>query len=139
MNDGLQVIWEDDWAVGSHHAEYGEAYEDENGAPVEPDTCETAYVVDTDGNVLASLGCIDGADTAYRAEVESELLAEARAAGPVLPPRKAVTAWEVAPMDENGDAFYVLTIHHGLGRMTRVDLGADEIAGLIASLQAADD
>lgn len=51
-----------------------------------------------------------------------------------LPPRKGVTAWEVEPMEENGDEFFVLTFHHGLGAMTRLDLGADDVRDLTAVL-----
>lgn len=47
-----------------------------------------------------------------------------------LPPRKGVTAWSVEPMEENGDEFFVLTFHHGLGRMTRLDLWAHEVREL---------
>ncbi len=43
------------------------------------------------------------------------------------PARKGVTAWEIEPMEENGDEFYVLTFHHGLGDMTRLDLSADDV------------
>lgn len=52
------------------------------------------------------------------------------------PPRKPVTAYEVEAMEENGDEFYVLTFHHGLGEMTRVDLGADDLRDLAALLTA---
>jgi hypothetical protein len=45
-------------------------------------------------------------------------------------PRNGVTAWEIAPMEENGDEFYVLTFHHGLGKMTRLDLAADDVRDL---------
>ena len=51
-----------------------------------------------------------------------------------LPPRKGVTAFEIEPMEENGDEFFVLTFHHGLGRMTRLDLAADEVQNLIQAL-----
>jgi hypothetical protein len=77
MTPGLEVLWEPDWDLGgkTHEDWYGEAYADlPNG---QPDTCEVAYVVDDHGNVLASLGCIDNADEAYRREVERDLLSEA--------------------------------------------------------------
>lgn len=44
-----------------------------------------------------------------------------------IPARKGVTAFGVEPMEENGDDFFVLTFHHGLGRMTRLDLSSEEI------------
>lgn len=47
-----------------------------------------------------------------------------------MPPRKSVTAWEVEPMEENGDEFFVLTFHHGLGKMTRLDLDAEDLHDL---------
>ena len=78
MSDELTIEWRDDWDVGSHFEFNGEAYTDECGEPLEPDTCEVCIVRDSNGNVLASLGCIDGADNAYRLEVETELLEEAR-------------------------------------------------------------
>lgn len=77
----LSVVWEDDWSLGtSHYVEYGEAYTDAEGNPDEPDTCERAYVEDQNGDVWASLHCIDGADDAYRAEIAGQLLEEAREA-----------------------------------------------------------
>lgn len=51
-----------------------------------------------------------------------------------LPPRKGVTAFEVGPFEENGDEFFVLTFHHGLGRMTRLDLGDDDVRDLARAL-----
>jgi len=54
-----------------------------------------------------------------------------------LPPRKGVMAWEIEPMEENGDEFFVLTFHHGLGRMTRLDLGAEEVQEVARMLTAA--
>jgi len=70
--EGLEVIWHDDWSVGNHREFYGEAYDEG-----EPTTCEWAAVVDDHDNVLASLGCIDGADDAYRREIVADLLVEA--------------------------------------------------------------
>lgn len=52
-------------------------------------------------------------------------------------PRKDVTAWEIEPMEENGDEFFVLTFHHGLGTMTRLDLWAEEVHDLAETLLAA--
>jgi hypothetical protein len=74
----VQVTWEPDWSLPhSHEAEYGEAYE---GLPNgEPETCEQALAY-VDGEVYASLGCIDGADEAYRDEIERDLIDEALSA-----------------------------------------------------------
>lgn len=71
----LHVEWYDDWTIGNHFQEFGEAYADG-----EPDTCEMAVVKDEQGTVWASLGCIDNADALYRIEVENDLLKEAQAA-----------------------------------------------------------
>lgn len=54
-----------------------------------------------------------------------------------LPPRKGVTAFDAKKIIENGDVFIVLTFHHGLGRMTRLDLGLDEIEPLVKQLRKA--
>ena len=54
-----------------------------------------------------------------------------------LPPRKGVTAWEVEPFEENGDDFYILTFHHGLGRMTRLDLDASDLQSLSITIVSA--
>lgn len=54
-----------------------------------------------------------------------------------IPPRKPVTAWELEQMEENGDDFYVLTFHHGLGKMTRLDLSAEDVRDLMVDLSAA--
>ncbi len=51
-----------------------------------------------------------------------------------LPPRKPVTAWEVERFEENGDEFVVLTFHHGLGKMTRLDLGDEDLHDLTRAL-----
>jgi hypothetical protein len=68
------VTWRDDWEVGSHLQEYGEAYS--NG---EPNTCEVATLYDSHDEILASLGCIDDAtDTDWRV-VDAELALEAMA------------------------------------------------------------
>lgn len=70
---GCTFRWSDDWEVGNHGAEYGEAY-----AQGEPDTCENADLFGPDGTtLLASLGCIDDADEGYRAEIENDLAREA--------------------------------------------------------------
>lgn len=55
-------------------------------------------------------------------------------AGARLPARKPVTACEIEPMEENGDEFFVLTFHHGLGQMTRLDLDAQEVRDLAQML-----
>ncbi len=49
-------------------------------------------------------------------------------------PRKGVMAWQIEPFEENGDEFYVLTFHHGLGRMTRLDLSLEDVRDLAATL-----
>lgn len=74
---GLVVRWEDDWDVGSHRDFYGDAYADG-----EPQSCEVAWIGadETDTEPLASLGCVDDADDAYRRVVAAELAVEARAA-----------------------------------------------------------
>lgn len=76
-DNGYTFTWADDWDLGMSHAKFygpGSAYDDcANG---EPDTCEVVTMHDADGNIVASLGCVDGADGAYRAEVESDLAAE---------------------------------------------------------------
>lgn len=70
------VTWDDDWTLATSHAqEFGEAYADmANG---EPNTCQTATLYNSRGDVLASLGCIDDADKDYRRVVEAELAAQA--------------------------------------------------------------
>lgn len=64
--DGLMVEWHDDCYI-DHLAEFG----------YQPTTCECAQVIDADGNVLASMSCIDDADDAYRRVVAAELFIEA--------------------------------------------------------------
>lgn len=54
------------------------------------------------------------------------------------PPRKGVTAWEIEPMEENGDDFFVLTFHHGLGLMTRLDLSPGDVRDLAGLLMSHD-
>jgi hypothetical protein len=74
QEQGWSVTWRDDWEVGSHLQEYGEAYS--NG---EPNTCEVATLYDSHDEILASLGCIDDAtDTDWRV-VDAELALEAMA------------------------------------------------------------
>jgi hypothetical protein len=69
---GWEFTWEDDWMCGSHVREFGrESYEHE------PSTCESCVLRDAEGNVLASLGCIDDADSNYRRVIEAELASEA--------------------------------------------------------------
>jgi hypothetical protein len=63
--------WEDDWDVGNHQAFYGDAYADN-----EPTTCEMVRMISPDGETLASLGCIDDADSNYRRVVAAELALE---------------------------------------------------------------
>lgn len=70
-SNGLRFQWEDDWSVGDHTAEY-DCYDSGN-----PSTCESCVLMDRDGNILASLGCIDDADDDYRREIEGQLAYEA--------------------------------------------------------------
>lgn len=70
---GLVVRWESDWSVGSHRVAYPDAYD------TEPEECLSVTVFSRHGNVLASLGCIDDPDEAYRREIEAELINEAYA------------------------------------------------------------
>lgn len=67
---GVTFSWADDWEVCAHVVEY-------DGYVREPDTCEFCTLLDADGNVLASLGCIDDADDNYRRVIEAELAADA--------------------------------------------------------------
>ena len=68
---GYTFEWRDDWGVGNHFKEYGEAYA--NG---EPSTCESCLMLDSNGEVVQSLGCIDDATREYRRVVEAELALE---------------------------------------------------------------
>lgn len=72
MSNGYQFEWVDDWEIGNHYHFFGECYVDG-----EPTTCEGCICRGEDGEVLASLWCIDEADDEYRKVVESELAAEA--------------------------------------------------------------
>ena len=65
---GAEFEWEDDWDIGSHVEQF-DCYEEE------PKTCELVDMV-VDGEVVASLGCVDDADDAYRRIVEAELAHE---------------------------------------------------------------
>ena len=65
--------WSEDWGVGSHFEEFGEAYDDG-----EPETCEQCVALSPEREVLASLGCIDDATPEYRRVIEAELASEAR-------------------------------------------------------------
>lgn len=73
---GWGFEWSEDWDIGSHKEYYGagSCYEDS-----EPTTCESCVCKDEDGEVLASLGCIDDATREYRRVVEAELADEALA------------------------------------------------------------
>jgi hypothetical protein len=65
LDEGLRFVW--DSCPDSDHS-YLEQ---------EPDTCEMCACIDQEGNVLASLGCIDDAEESYRRVIESELAIEA--------------------------------------------------------------
>lgn len=68
---GVTYVWEDDWEV-DHVAEF-DCY------VVAPGSCElvTAWL---DGEIMASLGCVDDAGPEYRRFVEAELAQEALSA-----------------------------------------------------------
>lgn len=68
---GWSVLWADDWSI-DHEREFGQCY-----ARGGPDTCECATLVDADGAVLASIGCVDDADADYRRVVAADLYLEA--------------------------------------------------------------
>jgi hypothetical protein len=72
QEQGWSVGWEDDWSIGSHFKEYGEAYSDS-----EPDTCEVALLHNDRDGILASVGCVDDATSDYRRVVAAELALEA--------------------------------------------------------------
>ena len=59
---GFTFEWSDDRSIESHY------------------TCESCMCCDSDGNVLASIGCVDDADANYRRVIEAELACEAIAA-----------------------------------------------------------
>jgi len=66
---GYTFRWEDDWDLGGSHADFygpGSAYEDG-----EPDTCEVCDMLDANGDLVDSLGCIDDASDEYRREIEA--------------------------------------------------------------------
>jgi hypothetical protein len=69
---GLEFSWEDDWSLGTSHAEF---YSEDAYPEGEPETCETCLAI-LNGDVVASLSCIDGATDEYRRVVEAELAAE---------------------------------------------------------------
>lgn len=73
FNHSLEYRWADDWSV-DHQKEF-DCYEDGG-----PETCEYCQLIDVDGKVLASLGCIDDATASYRRVIEAELALEAMAA-----------------------------------------------------------
>jgi hypothetical protein len=71
---GWYCEWSEDWEIGSHKDYYGKGscYEDR-----EPNTCEYCILFDENGDMLASLGCIDDASADYRRVIEAELADEA--------------------------------------------------------------
>jgi hypothetical protein len=70
---GFTFQWSDDLPM-NHFAEYGEAYA--NG---EPESCESCLCFNADNQLVASLGCIDGATREHRRVVEAGLAMEALA------------------------------------------------------------
>jgi hypothetical protein len=69
--EGLEVLWDYD------DGECLDTYDPEVGMPPEGVEFLSAYVEDEEGNVIASLGCIEDPDPIYRRIVEAELLHEA--------------------------------------------------------------
>jgi len=68
---GYWFEWRPDWQVGSHVCEFGtESY------PTEPATCEQCLMLDAEGQVVQSLGCVDDASCEYRRVVEADLALE---------------------------------------------------------------
>jgi hypothetical protein len=63
-----RVTWSEDWEVGDHFKEFGEAYADG-----EPETCEVATLTNRRDDVIGSLGCVDDASVEYRRVVAAEL------------------------------------------------------------------
>lgn len=68
---GITFEWEDDWSIGDHEREFGEAYAD--GGPSSCEQCTAFYK----GEIVASLGCVDDATPEYRRVVEGQLASEA--------------------------------------------------------------
>jgi hypothetical protein len=80
LANGYTFAWADDWDLGTSHAKfYGPgAYDDYvNG---EPDSCELCTMLNADGDIVDSLGCIDGADADddHRREIESDMASVVR-------------------------------------------------------------
>lgn len=67
---GIRVTWQPDPYPVDHVKEF-DCYD------AEPETCEVATAYGPDGDVLASLGCVDDATPEYRRVVEAELADEA--------------------------------------------------------------
>jgi hypothetical protein len=67
---GYTFQWSEDWEVGSHVQFFGDAYD------TEPESCEQVSMVNAEGEVVASLGCVDDADRDYGRVVEAELALE---------------------------------------------------------------
>ena len=70
---GITFEWADDWEIGNHKAYHGDdsAYSDG-----EPETCEWVRMLDANGDVIGSLGCVDDASAEYRRVIEAELADE---------------------------------------------------------------
>ena len=66
---GYTFEWRDDWSVGDHVKEF-DCYTEQ------PSTCETCLMLGSNGKVVRSLGCIDGATREYRRVIEAELALE---------------------------------------------------------------
>ena len=96
--NGYTFEWEDDWSVGSHRAYFGpdSAYSDG-----EPETCETCVLLDPDGQVIDTLGCIDGATAEYRQVVQAGMATE------ILQPWQVGAGRRVDEMGKQVDAWAV--------------------------------
>lgn len=73
---GFSFHWSIDWSIGSHKKFYGD---DSAYAEAEPVTCEQCLCCDMDDSILASVGCVDNADSSFRRVVEAKLALEALA------------------------------------------------------------
>lgn len=87
--------WSDDWGI-DHVAEFPDAYDSE------PETCE-ACLMYIDGELVASLSCIDDADDNYRRIIEAELALEAIAQRkPVIPADDFKVGTRITQTDNGG-------------------------------------
>lgn len=66
---GYTFVWEDNFESVNHVQEF-------DGYDSEPETCEVVRLLNTTGELVAILGCIDDATDEHRADVENDLAAE---------------------------------------------------------------